>query len=109
MGIRSIKKILAKPGPYGRTVRTVCGLPVLGPSTVRDALSKTRGLLANPIGYVTNVPLRNSLQGYKMLDTRTNLLEASDGRSVRAGSVRDGARRGATAFGANQDEGWRLQ
>ena len=53
-------------------------LPVLGPSTVRDALSKPVDFLANPIGYVTNVPLRNSLQGYKMLDTRTNLLEASD-------------------------------
>ena len=52
--------------------------PVLGPSTVRDALSKPVDFLANPIGYVTNVPLRNSLQGYKMLDTRTNLLEASD-------------------------------
>ena len=52
-------------------------LPVLGPSTVRDALSKPVDFLANPIGYVTNVPLRNSLQGYKMLGTRTNLLEAS--------------------------------
>ena len=53
-------------------------LPVLGPSTVRDALSKPVDFLANPVGYITNVPLRNSLQGYKMLDTRTNLLETTD-------------------------------
>ena len=53
-------------------------LPILGPSTVRDALSKPVDFLANPVGYITNVPLRNSLQGYKMLDTRTNLLETTD-------------------------------
>lgn len=53
-------------------------LPVLGPSTVRDALSRPVDFLANPIGYVSHVPLRNSLQGYKMLDTRTNLLEVTD-------------------------------
>ena len=53
-------------------------LPVLGPSTVRDALSKPVDFLANPVGYITNVPLRNSLQGYKILDTRTNLLETTD-------------------------------
>lgn len=53
-------------------------LPVLGPSTVRDALSKPVDFLANPIGYITHVPLRNSLQGYKMLNTRSNLLEATD-------------------------------
>lgn len=53
-------------------------LPVLGPSTVRDALSKPVDFMANPIGYITHVPLRNSLQGYKMLDTRTKLLEMTD-------------------------------
>lgn len=53
-------------------------LPGFGPSTVRDALSRPVDFLANPIGYITHVPLRNSLQGYKLLNTRTSLLEITD-------------------------------
>ena len=53
-------------------------LPGFGPSTVRDALAKPVDILANPIGYITNIRLRNSLTGYKFVDTRTNLLEVTD-------------------------------
>ena len=60
--------------PSGRFVM----LPALGPSTMRDALAKPVDMLANPIGYITNIRLRNSMTGYKLVDTRTNLLEATD-------------------------------
>ena len=53
-------------------------LPVLGASTVRDALAKPVDFIANPIGYISKVRVRNSLQGYKMVDTRSNLLEVTD-------------------------------
>ncbi|MBS1174012.1 MAG: mlaA [Burkholderiaceae bacterium] len=53
-------------------------LPGFGPSTVRDALTKPVDILANPIRYITNIRLRNSLTGYKFVDTRTNLLEVTD-------------------------------
>ena len=60
--------------PSGRYVV----LPFYGPSSVRDLVAKPIDMFANPIGYITNIPLRNSLTGYKLLDTRTNLLEATD-------------------------------
>ena len=53
-------------------------LPVLGASTVRDALAKPVDFIANPIGYISKVRVRNSLQGYKMVDTRSNLLGVTD-------------------------------
>jgi phospholipid-binding lipoprotein MlaA len=53
-------------------------LPALGPSTMRDALAKPVDMLANPIGYITNIRLRNSLTGSKLVDTRANLLEITD-------------------------------
>ena len=60
--------------PSGRYVV----LPFYGPSSVRDLVAKPIDMFANPIGYITNIPLRNSLTGYKLLNTRTNLLEATD-------------------------------
>lgn len=60
--------------PSGRFVM----LPALGPSTMRDALAKPVDMLANPIGYITNIRLRNSLTGSKLVDTRANLLEVTD-------------------------------
>jgi phospholipid-binding lipoprotein MlaA len=50
-------------------------LPGLGPSTLRDALAKPVDFLADPIGYIQVIKLRNSLRGLKMVDTRTQLLE----------------------------------
>ena len=44
----------------------------------RDALAKPVDMLANPIGYITNIRLRNSLTGSKLVDTRANLLEVTD-------------------------------
>lgn len=53
-------------------------LPILGPSTVRDALSKPVDFFGNPIGYITNVPLRNSGTGYSIINTRAGLLDTTD-------------------------------
>jgi len=54
-------------------------LPVLGPSTLRDALSllivDPRG---NPLRYVANIPARNELIGLRAVDTRANLLKTGD-------------------------------
>lgn len=60
--------------PTGRYIM----LPFFGPSNVRDALSKPIDLLANPLGYITKIRLRNSLNAFKVVDTRTNLLELTD-------------------------------
>ena len=53
-------------------------LPFLGSSSVRDGF----GLLAvdwqgDPLWYVGNVPTRNELYGVRVVDTRANLLDAS--------------------------------
>lgn len=50
-------------------------LPALGPSTLRDALAKPIDFLADPMGYVRAIKVRNSLRGLKLVDTRTSLLE----------------------------------
>lgn len=60
--------------PTGRYIM----LPFFGPSNVRDALSKPIDLLANPLGYITKIRLRNSLNAFKVVDTRANLLELTD-------------------------------
>lgn len=54
-------------------------LPFLGPSTLRD----TGGLafdtmLLDPIGYVENVPVRNTLYGTLFISTRASYLPGSD-------------------------------
>ena len=54
-------------------------LPFLGPSTLRD----TGGLafdtmLLDPIGYVENVPVRNTLYGTFFISTRASYLPGSD-------------------------------
>ena len=53
-------------------------LPGLGPSTVRDtlALGVEFGARADPVRRFTDVPLRNSLYGLRVVDKRANLLTA---------------------------------
>jgi phospholipid-binding lipoprotein MlaA len=53
-------------------------LPGLGPSTVRDtlALGVEFGARADPVRRFTDVPLRNSLYGLRVVDKRANLLNA---------------------------------
>ena len=57
----------APPGPY-------FFVPLFGPTTLRDGTGTVIRLYAGPIGYLRNVPLRNSLYGLGYLDTRAQLL-----------------------------------
>lgn len=57
-----------KSGPY-------LVLPLLGPSTLRDAAALPVDYLSSPRGYVIkDVPVRNSISGVSVIDTRANLL-----------------------------------
>lgn len=60
-----------KPGPY-------LVLPLLGPSTVRDASGRVVDSPLNPVRHVDDVPTRNSLFALDIIDTRARLLPATD-------------------------------
>ena len=49
-------------------------LPLLGPSTLRDAPSKFIDSLTNPLSYSDDVRARNSAQALDLLTTRVSLL-----------------------------------
>ena len=51
-------------------------LPLLGPSTVRDALGKYPDTYTEPYRYVNHVPTRNTTRGVDVVDTRASLLQA---------------------------------
>lgn len=61
----------APSGPY-------LVLPLLGPSTVRDAAALPVDWQGGLIGEVHDVPVRNSLYGLRIVDTRAGLLQAGD-------------------------------
>ena len=53
-------------------------LPLLGPSTLRDTVAlPVDDWWGNAVGYVSDIPVRNSLYGLQMVDTRSNLLSAT--------------------------------
>ena len=52
-------------------------LPILGPSSVRDTFGWAGDIYSNPLGYVDNVSVRNSLLGLRFVTVRSDLLEAS--------------------------------
>lgn len=49
-------------------------LPLIGPSTLRDAPSKYIDSFTNPLSYSDDVRLRNSARGLDLLTTRVELL-----------------------------------
>jgi phospholipid-binding lipoprotein MlaA len=51
-------------------------LPLLGPSTLRDAPSKLVDSYTGPYPYINDVPVRNSVFGLNIVDTRASLLSA---------------------------------
>ncbi|PVZ20415.1 phospholipid-binding lipoprotein MlaA [Pseudomonas sp. URIL14HWK12:I9] len=51
-------------------------LPLLGPSTVRDAFGKYPDTYTYPYRYIDHVPTRNTIFGIGMVDTRASLLPA---------------------------------
>jgi phospholipid-binding lipoprotein MlaA len=57
------------PGPY-------FVWPILGPSSVRDAIGRVAGWYTDPVGYLRPIALRNSMVGVRLIDTRALLLPA---------------------------------
>ena len=53
-------------------------LPVLGPSTVRDSAALPVDSYGSPIGHVSDVAVRNSLYGVQAVNTRANVLGATE-------------------------------
>lgn len=53
-------------------------LPLVGPSTLRDAPSKFVDSFANPLGYIDPVSTRNSMRGLDLLAMRADLLALDD-------------------------------
>lgn len=51
-------------------------LPLLGPSTVRDAFGRIPDVYLNPQHYIDHAPTRNSVYGVDMVNTRAELLDA---------------------------------
>ncbi len=70
-------------GRWGVDTGPYLVLPLLGPSTLRDAVALPLDMNGNPLRQVRPVSDRNSLYALRMVDTRANLL--------RAGSVIDNA------------------
>ncbi len=51
-------------------------IPLLGPSTVRDAAGKLPDTFVEPYRYISDVSARNSIHGLDIVDTRANLLSS---------------------------------
>ena len=65
-------------GRWGAASGPYLVLPFFGPSTIRDGIGFGFDMATNPLGNVSDVPLRNSLTGTRIVDTRANYLEATD-------------------------------
>lgn len=63
-------------GAWGLSSGPYVVLPLLGPSTARDAVSKIPDSLLEPYPYIGDVPARNSIHGLAVVDTRASLLSA---------------------------------
>ncbi|MEO8566958.1 MAG: VacJ family lipoprotein [Betaproteobacteria bacterium] len=63
-------------GKWGAPQGPYFFVPLFGPTTVRDGTGWLVRIYANPIGYIDDVRLRNSLYGLNYLDTRAQLLSA---------------------------------
>lgn len=58
------------PGPY-------LVLPLLGPSTLRDTIALPLDMAADPVGEIDHIRTRNAATALEIVDTRTNLLPAT--------------------------------
>jgi len=52
-------------------------LPLLGPSTVRDASALIVDVNGDPLTYINDIPWRNSMYALRLVDIRSKLLRAS--------------------------------
>ncbi len=53
-------------------------IPFLGPSSLRDAVGRYGDAQINPVSFVSSVPVRNSLTGLSVVDSRVGLFPAED-------------------------------
>lgn len=65
-------------GHYGVPMGPYLVLPLLGPSTVRDATGLVFDYSMNPMSYANPAILSNGLYGGRLVNTRAALLDASD-------------------------------
>lgn len=65
-------------GHYGVPAGPYLVLPLFGPSTVRDAVGSLGNYYVNPLSYVDPPGLSWALYGLNVVNTRANLLSASD-------------------------------
>jgi phospholipid-binding lipoprotein MlaA len=64
-------------GRWGLAAGPYFVLPLLGPSSLRDAFGRLFDFLrTDPVWYIKNIRLRNSLVGTRIVDTRASLLPA---------------------------------
>jgi phospholipid-binding lipoprotein MlaA len=66
-------------GKWGVPAGPYLFVPLFGPTTVRDGTGTLVRLFIGPIGYIPDVPLRNSIYGVGYLDARS---QALSGESV---------------------------
>jgi phospholipid-binding lipoprotein MlaA len=65
-------------GHYGVPAGPYLVLPLFGPSTVRDAVGSIGNYYVNPLSYIHPDGLSWALYGLNVVNTRANLLNASD-------------------------------
>jgi phospholipid-binding lipoprotein MlaA len=53
-------------------------IPLFGPTTVRDGTGVLVRIAVGPVGYIPDVPLRNSIYGLGYVDLRAQALDAGD-------------------------------
>ncbi|PCJ37599.1 MAG: hypothetical protein COA75_02425 [Cellvibrionales bacterium] len=63
-------------GTWGAGEGAYIVLPLLGPSTMRDAPGLLLDSVFNPIGEIDHVPTRNQIYGVQVVSERADLLEA---------------------------------
>lgn len=63
-------------GVWGFSQGPYLFIPVWGPTTVRDGTGSLIRLYAGPVGYIPDVPLRNTLYGIGALNARAQALSA---------------------------------
>ena len=63
-------------GRYGVPSGPYVVLPILGPSTVRDTAALPIDLKGDLVGYVHDIPVRNSMYVLRVVDTRATYLRA---------------------------------
>jgi phospholipid-binding lipoprotein MlaA len=79
MGIERHREDFGKTlGRWGMASGPYLVLPVLGPSTVRDAAALVVDAKGDLVLQVDNVPVRNSLYALRAVDLRASLLRAGD-------------------------------